>query len=516
MKYFKKHLLLTVAALTLISFSSCNDLSVENNNEPDQERALSSPADIETLIQGTFRTFYFSSEGYYPNIALSTAADELSSSWGNFGMRDISSEPRAPYDNDPSYSHNNVAETPYGNIYAAISTALDGLNAIENGIVINDEATTQRAKAFGQFVIGASHALMGTLFDQGFLVTEVPDESTSFELVPHETVFQGGLDFMQSAISTAQSAPDFTIPNGWMGSREFTKAEFIAVIKTYRAYYRSSMPRTPQERQNVDWQAVIDDIDGGFTEMNGGQTFKMVDTAQEKWFSGFRYYGKNDGWIRVDLRTIGPADVTNAYQNWLSANLSNRNPFDVTTNDRRITGDAGPQSDGKYIRYSGSAPFPESRGIYHYSSYTYSRNLTTYTGYQQGNSKWIFTGPTMRLLKAEALLQQDATGNKATVVSIINETRVDVGELSAATVADATGSMSDDQSALSDASVWAKLKHEKRMESMGTASGMAFFDKRGWGDLVSGTVLEIPIPGSELLILQQPIYTTTVVGGGTD
>lgn len=514
-------MLLGFTALMVVMLSGCEDLVVQNQNEPDRERALSSPSDIETLIQGTYRTFYYAGEGYEPNFALSVSADELTSSWGNFGMQDMGSEPRTTYNNDPSYGYSAVATVPFANAYSAISAAHDGLAAINEGASIGSESRTQRAKAFAQFVIGVGHAHVAAVHDKGFVVDEVPETSAfdpdnpPFEIVPSADVFQAGATFMQNAIATAESAPDFTIPSGWMGEGEFSKSEFIGIIKMYRAHYRAAMARSPQERQNVDWQAVLTDINEGYTEMSGGQTFMIEDTPQENWFSGIRYYGKNSGWTRVDIRTIGPADVTNSYEDWQNSGLNSRTPFDVETNDRRITGSGGPQTDGKYISYAGPAPFPQSRGIYHYSNYVYSRNINTYFGYATGNNKWMFTEATMRLLKAEALLHLDAVANKQEVVDLINESRVNVGELDAAQVTDPTGSMSDPQNPVrSDgATVWSMLKHEKRMESFGTACGIAFFDKRGWGDLVSGTPEDLPIPGEELLILEEAIYTSDVVGG---
>lgn len=515
MKYLNKIFLFSIAALMAVMLGSCDDLLVENQNEPDRDRALSSPDDIETLIQGSFRTFYLSGENFFPNIALSTAADELTSSWGNFGMQDISSEPRVPFNNDPSYSYSGVAEVPFQNAYNAISSALDGLAAIEEGVDLGEDA--DRARAFGQFVVGAAHAHVAAVHDQGFVVDEVPEttvfnpDDSPFEIVPSEDIFQAGLDFLQTAIETAENADNFTIPSGWIGSEEYTRDEFVGLIKTYRAYFRASMPRTPAERENVDWQAVVDDIDEGYTELTG-ETFMIEDTPSENWFSGIRFYGKLSLWTRVDYKTIGPADISGNYQDWLGRDLNNRDDILIETEDRRITGEDGPESPGEYIAFAGDAPHPASRGTYHHSSYVYQRNIATLADFEQGNSKWIFTNATMRLLKAEALLHLDPVANKEEVVDIINETRVDVGEMNPAQLTDDTGSMSDPQSALDDASVWSKLKHEKRIESFATASGMAFYDRRGWGDLVQGTVQDLPIPGEELEILEKALYTSEVVG----
>lgn len=522
MRLFKTFVPFVLAGL--VAFSGCQDLSVTNQNDPNRERALSQPGDIETLIQGTFRTYYYASEDYEPTFALSVAADEQSSSWGNFGMQDMGSEPRTTYNNDPSYGYSAVAEIPFTNSYAAISAALDGLGAIEGGLEINNPDQTARAKAFGEFVIGLAHANIAVNFDQGFIVDEVPTgqfdaENPPFEIVPYTDVWtNGALPYLNQAISTAESASFSSIPSGWMGATEFSRDEFIAIIRMYRAHYRAAMARNSQERQSVDWQQVLNDVDAGYTEMVD-DVFAIND-PQENWFSGWRYYGKDPVWTRADYKTIGPADKSGNYDDWLNSDLSQRFPIDITTDDRRITG-AGDsetpqeQSDGKYFAYAGASFFPSDRGIYHYSNYAYlNRNPGPRYSYAQGNEKWIVTPATMRLLKAEALLHLDPVANKPEVVDIINQTRVQVGELPAAQVTDPTGTMGDSQNPIrtDGATVWSMLKHEKRMESFGTLSGLAFYDKRGWGDLVNGTPFHLPIPGAELELLREAIYTTGTVG----
>lgn len=525
MRLFKIFVPLMLAGL--VAMSGCEDLAVQNQNDPDRERALTQPDDIETLIQGTFRTYYYAGESFDPTLALSVAADEQSSSWGNFGMQDMGSEPREPYNNDPSYTYSSVAETPFTNSFSAISSALDGLTVIEDGMVIGDADQTARAKAFAEMVIGLAHANVAVTFDQGFVIDEVPEvegtfdpQNAPFEVVGYQEVWENGaLSFLNRAIQTAEGANFSSIPSGWMGAMEFSRDEFISIIKMYRAHYRAAMARNPQERQSVDWAQVESDVDEGYTELTG-EPFKIND-PQENWFSGMRYYGKDFIWTRADYRTVGPADKSGNYQDWQNSDLSERFPFDITTDDRRITGEGDsetPQEEaaGKYFYYAGASFFPSDRGIYHYSNYAYQRNNGTRYNYAGGNEKWIITPETMRLLKAEALLHQDPVANKNEVVNIINESRVQIGEMVPAQPMDPTGSMSDAQNPRRDdgATVWSMLKHEKRMEGFATINGLAFFDKRGWGDLVGGTPYELPIPGSELQLLEKAIYTSGTVGDG--
>ena len=180
------------------------------------------------------------------------------------------------------------------------------------------------------------------------------------------------------------------------------------------------------------------------------------------------------------------------------------------TADRRIVGSADdPTVSGKDFEYQGNnGPFPPSRGTYHYSSHNHWR----YQSYRNNNSNGpmpVMLMAEMDMLKAEALLRTG--GSTAMVADLINKTRVGRGEMNPATANDPVGSPSDPQSHLDGASLWAKLKHEKRIETFATAAGLAFFDDRGWGDLVNNTPYHFPVPGKELETLSLQTYT---FGGG--
>ena len=100
MKYLK--LSLIVPCIYLIS--GCDiDLNVENQNQPDKARALTSPSDIENLIGGAYNSYFYATEGWTPAHGLSVIADEQTSSWGNAGMKDLSVEPRTEYNNSTGY-----------------------------------------------------------------------------------------------------------------------------------------------------------------------------------------------------------------------------------------------------------------------------------------------------------------------------------------------------------------------------------------------------------------------------
>jgi hypothetical protein len=50
------------------------------------------------------------------------------------------------------------------------------------------------------------------------------------------------------------------------------------------------------------------------------------------------------------------------------------------------------------------------------------------------------------------------------------------------------------------------MKYEKRWETYLTWPGLAFYDDRGWGDLITGTSVQWPVPVQELSALLDKIY----------
>jgi hypothetical protein len=102
----------------------------------------------------------------------------------------------------------------------------------------------------------------------------------------------------------------------------------------------------------------------------------------------------------------------------------------------------------------------------------------------------------MDLLKAEAHLRLD---QRDAAVPLINATRVTRGQLPAAVATESVDAL------------MAKLQYEKRIELFVVSFGNHYFDGRGWGRLVTGTPIHMPIPARELETLSLPLYT---FGGG--
>ncbi|MGD2153369.1 MAG: hypothetical protein PVG79_08870, partial [Gemmatimonadales bacterium] len=149
------------------------------------------------------------------------------------------------------------------------------------------------------------------------------------------------------------------------------------------------------------------------------------------------------------------------------------------------------------------------RGTYRFSGYAdyrYHDYVTTYLG-----PLVHINLAEMDLLKADALIR---LSREAEALPLINAYREGHGGLPPVTLdgAPEVGGRCTPRTldgACGD--LLEALKYEKRLEVYLTGMGVAYYDDRGWGDLLSGTAIHFPIPGAVLQQLLQGIYT---FGGG--
>jgi hypothetical protein len=269
------------------------------------------------------------------------------------------------------------------------------------------------------------------------------------------------------------------------------------------------MPRTWEERNQVDWNQVLQRIDAGITADFGplGE-LDVWESNMRRLYARVR--ARPSDHIRPDYIALGPADVSGAFQAWFATPSANRLPFQIVTPDRRIQGDDGPASQGTYVYYNENTIWPEARGTYRWSYYAYHRDGlgdSWYTGQQVTISR-----TEMDLLEAEALIRLNRA---AEALPLINATRIDNGELPPVTV-DGPPDGPDcvpQQMDGSCGSLWDALMHERQLENMGIEGPIMWWDARGLGRLMEGTVLHFPVSGIEIENLGLPLYTFGGVGG---
>ena len=493
--------------------AGCQDLAVDNPNEPDRERATKQPVSTESFVATSFRTWW--PEGGhddFPSWAFSTMAREVTSGFADFGQLELSAEPRSAWNNSPVNARNDVSESPWYGLYSAISQVNDALVAIDSGLVIVDAPRTARAKSVGKFVQGISHGYLGLYFDSAFVADERLDLDTltAPRLSPYPAVVAAAVGQLDSAIAVA-GASTFTLPvESWLFSA-MTSAELARLANSFAARLIAYSPRTRAERDAVNWAEVVRRVDAGvrtdFAPV--GQPEVLWDdwkrlTARVRQASRPSDFGRPSYWL------IGPADSTNGFVNWLATPLESRTPFQMRTRDRRIQGAAGPSAPGRYFGYNNNNIFAVSRGTWRYSHYYFAR-FGTGNSWQSGPLTAL-TVTEMDLLKAEALIR---LGRAAEAVPLVNRTRVANGQLPPVTLdgpPNEPGCVPRKASGQCG-SLWDALRYEKGVEMVGVNGVTAFFDARGWQTLPENTLTHLPVPGRELGTLRLPLYTYGGPGG---
>jgi hypothetical protein len=234
------------------------------------------------------------------------------------------------------------------------------------------------------------------------------------------------------------------------------------------------------------------------------------------------------GSMRVDLRLVGPADTSGAYQTWLTSasgpNFHLTQPFNVLTPDARIQapGTTSPVFKPVYFKHTDRNPPGMDtvlRGRYYVSPYWNSTrandNRTQNPGTGGGRMRRttnelgaiqdaMIYPVEMDLLIAEAEFR---LGNLGAAATLINKTRVSNGELPPVTAAGVPASNSCVPQLYDGTcgTLFDALMYEKRIETYGSA--ISFFDLRGWGCLLEGTLTQLPPPGRQLDLQNKLIYT---------
>jgi len=524
---------LLVAGALAFSALACQDLEVTNPNNPDREVVVSSAVDVEALISTSFRRWFNLTQGLTPSVALSTAADEFTSGFTDYGAHEQGLEPRNAIDNGPT-SANSPNRAPISTAFSIVGGVNIGLQAIQKfDLTIFEGSTdvTPRAQAFAKFVQGLTHSWVALLYDQAWVYSESVDTDTVRfapgstqvqDLIrPYTEVRDTALAQLSAALAIAQ-ANDFTLPGGyqgaWIPGITMTNQEFARLIHSYIARTMVYWARTPEERAQVDWAGVLSHIDQGIT-----QDFAPVGTPDilESWYKQRAARERTttpSDFMRVDYQAIGNADQGDGFIEWYNTPWSDRNPFRMTNvQDKRIISSptasctssqaTAHANQGIYMGCHSVNIFSSSRGTGQRSYYFFHR-LGAGTAFQTG-PLLVMTVAEMDLLKAEGLIRLNRA---AEAIPLINKTRVANGQLPPVTLEGAPDPFCTPRKYDgSCGSLWDALRYEKRIENLGVDAGVAHWDARGWQAMVVNTPLNYPMPGNELLLMGIPEYTT---GGG--
>lgn len=470
---------LVYVSLMFITVLSCDtfetELEVENLENPNDNILTSDPVALEATAAGLFNAIYMAIETYYgPGMALNTMADVSSCSWGNVGMRDLSSEPRVAWNNGVAYGNGFITNDFFNAMYTNLSDSNTLAKAVESGTNFDSPNLINAVAKFGQAITIGYNAL---IFNKVWLSDEngIFPAGESGVATDYAAAMTFALTKLDEAIAIA-NANSFTVPNSWFNAGgDLSSSELSQIMSSFGARMLAGNSRNGAERANTDWARVLAYANAGITS---DYEIQHDDTV---WYDYFKTYLVYPGWARIDLRTINLMDPS--YPSYWPADKTVLP--EATSLDARLASDYG---------YLSGQNFRPERGTYHYSSYRYKR-YDTYINEWVYPTVWV-PATEIQLYAAEAKLW---TGDVAGAAAIVNAgTRVTRG-----TLAPVAANLND---------VLDAIHYERIVEMPLAAAGISFFEMRGSDRLQTGTLLHFPVPGKALESNSEDGYTY----GGTD
>ncbi|WP_425154159.1 hypothetical protein [Candidatus Palauibacter sp.] len=529
----KKKLTLPAFALALLVGLSGCDLQVSNPNEPDRGRALASPDDVETLIASTYQKVW--AIGHYwdnANFAFNHVSSRHTATWGNNGQNDLGREPREPMPNSTSYRWAYVFYEHWNDAYGGIAAASDGIRAIDEGLEIGPGGERNaRARAFAVASQAMLSCLLSLWYDQSFIVDETTDLTGELDTVDYDAMFAYAMGKLDEAESAARAA-SFSLPDNWINGNAWSNTEFADYLVSWKARCAANLPRTDAEAAGVNWAQVIQNAQNGMRDVVVIGEDRSSDTA---WWDGLKSRAQENGtWHRMHMDWIGMADQSGEYQDWLSLPTQSRTPRKLSFGDDRrfppanVDGTLGESvsptaaSMGPIHRYNANISYIASRGTYRQSHYGDAR-YDVYT--LSCNGCWSGDMEHMTPVEFDHYIAEGhyRMGNFAGAADIINVTRMQAGlppapsnptdpvpsngagECTPRKRYDTQGRCGN----LRDA-IW--FEHFENVFNV--FGGLEFFHGRRNDILPTGTALQLPMPASDLEVLQRDIYTFGGSAGG--
>ncbi len=531
-----------------IGLGAC-DLTVVNENNPETERVLASPKDVESLLGTQYLRWhagvYGSSISNVRGMA-NVSSFETFSSLANNGQGQVISIPRPPFNNAvgngfaPEHRRMYFILSEVARVTSNVLTKLD--DPTFNLGSAGETAQNARARAFAEFLRGLSHGYLALIYDSASTVS--PGQGTE-----DAGVLQGYQEVMDTALSALQQAIDaanltvtggngFPLPATWLPSNtSFSAANFVRLARSYRARFRANLARTKAERDAANWDLVIADAQNGNTDDH----YNLMNTTTgpfDAWMQQWNGFGL---WHQMTPFVIGMADTSGSYADYIATPLDERQasatePFILATPDLRYPQGATRAAQRLDMPHPNCATVPCKR---------YFRNRTTpdqLTGASWGWSQYDFiryhpfnvngasalnpagtgaprNGLLPYFLKAELdLLEAEGHLNKnnfAAAAALINKTRTLAG-LPAITAFDGSSPVPGGNACVPKVPVgpsfntiacgnmYEAMKYEKRIETQHTSFATWLLDGRGWGDIAEGTGVCWATPYEDLQARSKP------------
>ena len=354
--------------------------------------------------------------------------------------------------------------------------ASDVLHKMDDGLSFGSPAQDARNRAFAEFIRGISLGYLALIYDSSMVITPndpISPQGTAEpgELAKYTAVGAEALAALDNAVTSATAAQtaaggaNFPLPSNWMFTSQpssVTAAEFIKIVRSYRARIRANLPRYPDAAAcaqggsdntcadeltaaSVDWSKVRDDAANGVTS-DLRITTSTVTGPNNTWVGQWYSYTT---WHQMTPFIVGMGDVSGTYASWVAAPIGTRGPgvFIMQTPDQRWPQGATRTAQIADFQLAGNANDPgcsgpnqvcrrffRNRDVADQVSNNWGASQYDHVRYYSWRTSGTSSGqngPFPFFLKAENdLLQAEAEfrlGNFAAVLPLVNATRTACG-----------------------------------------------------------------------------------------
>lgn len=517
----RKITLFTLLVATIVALGGCRDLTVENLNAPDRERALAEDADLVSLLSGSTTDAIYELNNLW-GVHMGGLADQMTSTNNYLNFWAFADEPRRRLNNRTTFADAVIFNAPWSTFNGAVSSANEIIRTIEvdgRSIVVDGEDLTQRMLASAYFIRGVSRGYVGLIYDQGYIV-DVDTDLTTLAPVPYTDLITAAVEDLNTAIQAADAAGATFAWDLIPGNNSYTLAEFKEIAHSFAAKILINQARTNAEAAGLPWGQILQHANNGV-----GTALPSFSPASSAAASFTSNYADWSCFILGDGAGYLPTDIKVAHL------LDPSYPVEYPTEDGVVL-DPATSDDPRvaYLNYTEAFGFLNaSRRRALFSNYWNLRMSADNNWFRSdGYGVPIITGSEMQYIKAEAHLWQ---GDKASAAQALNNSphgsvpttleyrlpSVQLGLMTEAGVdfggADGLAAGFTMTGGESDAAFIRALHKEYAVElDLMGGIGVQWFFMRRHDLLQPGTALHYAIPGEELEISSIPYYTF----GGAD
>ncbi|XWN37595.1 MAG: hypothetical protein ROO71_01460 [Balneola sp.] len=504
--------------ITILNIA-CADLNVDNNNDPDIEDILFSGEDRLNHLKGASDNLFYNTLLDLRGVHTDLLADQLTTTNKYFSFFDFSVQPRIEFNNDPSFINSSIYIDPWSNLNASISSANDILTILDRGgrVIIDEIDITDRTEANAYFVRGLARSYIGLVYDRGYIV-EIDTDLTELSLAPSAQVLQAGIEDIESALEIAENTENYSF-DLLPGNNQYSNEEFSAIANSYLARISAGRARNATEAESINWSKVL-----AYATKGLGQA------------------GAADGGGLSNFSPVSVDDIFfNEAMDWISFNIGtevNNEPISFLLPDNKILH----QLDQDYPVDYPLEMLPDTASssdqrlnyfMFNQSEFWYASNRELNSDYfnlrlyadndwtGSGNPVILFTKAEVNYLRAEAEIMMNNRSASANILTAETPFGTENQSFEPSLPSVQAGYMNMDglsgnNSILGNATMeefqLALLReYSVELQSMG-GFGLQWFFMRRHNLLQEGTGLEYPVPGEELLIAREEVYTFGGVG----